>query len=349
MKHQFARIHRLQSGISIIELLVSVAITMFVVAAAGYVYLGSRNTQSALDAVSDSADVGAFALDMIGREAMNAGYYPSGAMPSTSANVESYPPTVFNATPPTTDWISPHSIYLSPIFGCDGGQFDPNTATCPTTTAGAADSIVINYFTDDPEDFGSEQGNRYDCTGSKIGNDPSNATRKGTDSSKHPLFPIFGSNFFSLTNSTENANGVDITTKSLACGGNGSFWFGKGGTTPKYQPVISGIEDMQFLYGVFSTSARLIDRYYTATEVNALTSLTLDGITYSPWQRVGAVKVCLLTKTIGGNPKIGDKASQLRTYTSCTGASITQSASDSAIYKRYDRIFAIRSKLNQSY
>jgi type IV pilus assembly protein PilW len=62
-----------------------------------------------------------------------------------------------------------------------------------------------------------------------------------------------------------------------------------------------------------------------------------------------SVRVCLMTKTIGGNPKIADKTSALRKYVDCNEVSQTQLATDNSIYKRFVQTFGLRNQLTQAY
>lgn len=337
---------------------------MFMVAAAAYVYLATRESQGALERGSSSAETGAFALDLIGRDIMNAGYYPS-VMPPISpyspniGRAQPYPPTA-SIPAKTTDWTAPAAIYLAPIFGCEGAKFDPKTATCGSNVAGASDSIVLNYFTSDAANFGANVGSRYDCGGAKIENDPSNSVRKlnaGSPSAVTandnlaPQQPLFGSNFYGLAATTIEVEKQSVATQSLACGGNGGSYYGQNvSINLAYVPLIAGINDLQFTYGVYNTEAtRTPDRFYTAGEVAGLSTVSIDGLALGPWSRVVAVRVCIITKSLGGATKITDKTGALRSYLNCDDQAITPAASDTALYKRQIQIFGLRNRINQTY
>lgn len=353
---------RHQGGVTLVELMVAMGITMFIVAAAGYVFLGSREAQRAIESTSESNEAGGYALLLIGRDVMNAGFYPSTMPPiatyfPTQRRVDAYPPAV-GVPNRATDWIAPSNVYLAPIFGCDGAKFDHSTATCGTATVGAPDSIVMSYFTNESVAFGATAGQRNDCTGADVGADPSNAVRKlnaGTGvatSMSHdlpPQAPLFASNFYGLNPTVLEVEKQSINTGSLACGGNGKSPFGATDASA-YMPLLAGIDDLQLTYGVFSTEAtRAPDRFYTATEVNTLPTVTIDGVPLNSWARVVAVRVCVMSRTLGGAPKLADKAGALSTYLDCNDATITQAATDRAIHKRHVQVFAVRNRLNQSF
>lgn len=366
-----------QRGTTLLELLIAVGITMFLVSAAGYVYLTTRESQSALERTSTSDETGMFTLQLVGRDVMNAGFYPA-TMPPIPALVASNPATQrkipsSSTYPPVagipvraTDWIAPAPAYLNPIFGCEGARFNHVTATCDAEVAGAPDSIVINYFTNESVSAGRVIGQRRDCTGSDVasvaGTDPSNAIRRfnqggppfnSVNVELAPQAPVFVSNRYGLTPTKLVASGQSndqITqTNSLACSGNGSSWFGLANSAA-YQPLVAGVDDLQFTYGLFNTAAtRAPERFYTATEVNAQPTLSIDGIVMSPWSRVVAVRTCVMTSTLGGVAKIADKAGALRTYQNCQDATISQPASDLKIRSRHVQVFAVRNRLNQGF
>jgi type IV pilus assembly protein PilW len=374
-------VHSRQRGTTLIELLIAVGITMLLVSAAAYVYLLTRESQGASERTSARDETGAFALQVLGHEIMNAGFYPAtmppppplapASSPVTQRQVNtvsSYPPATSIPTANATDWIAPAAVYLNAIYGCEGSKFDHVTGSCGTTDHTLPDSIVVNYFTSESSDEAATMGQRRDCTGSDVGNDPSNAIRKLNSPTPIPAFgivaltedttiapqqPLFVSNRYGLnaTNIVVNVgmNDQAVATQSLACSGNGSSFFGVTNTAA-YQPILAGIDDMQFTYGVFQTDAtRAPDRFYTADEVNGLGNVVIAGVSMGPWARVVAVRVCLMTSTLGANTKITDKAGELRTYLDCANQTQTQAATDLTLHKRHVQIFGVRNRLNQGF
>ena len=304
-------------------------------------------------------------MQMLGREILNAGFYPATALPvpadpTQQGMYDTYPP--LPAEPrASTDWQKPLDAwppvaFQTGIYGCDGGKLDVATSTCPTTSATAADTIVINYFTSDTVSMGVTTGRRYDCTGADAGLDPSNAERKKnsggippttTVNNLPPQLPIFVSNRFSLSALKVSIDQQDVSTQSLTCSGNGKSPHGKADSTA-YQPIISGLEDLQFSYGIYNTDSTLMpSRYYTATEVNALPSIIINGLTLTAWQRVTAVRVCILARTVGGNTRIKDKAGAPTTYLDCSDTAKNQPTGDTIT--RTVEVFGMRNNLKQYY
>jgi type IV pilus assembly protein PilW len=153
------------------------------------------------------------------------------------------------------------------------------------------------------------------------------------------------SNRFGLVATSYTAQGVGATTrtvntKSLGCNGNG-----KNPEDTVYQPIFEGIEDMVIRYGVAAGATSLSpETYHTAAEVSALPKVG----DLTSWQRVTAVRVCLLTRTTENSRNV-DKTGSLRTYANCRGANITYAATDRTVYKKYERVFAIRNNLTGIY
>ena len=358
-----------QRGLTLIELMVAMAISLIIVVAAAYVYLASRESQRAIDRSSGSRETGAFVMQMLGREIMNAGFYPATMAPipgdpTQTGMYDTYPPLPTldaSGNSALTDWQKvaanvvswPPDAFKTGIYGCDGGQFATSTSTCPSVDAAKADTIVINYFSGDAAAMGATTASRRDCTGSDVGNDTSNKYRVKTDGSapsadddkSPPQLPVFVSNRYTLSDLKVSVDGSDVNTKSLVCSGNGS---NPHGVLPVYQPIVPGLEDLQFTYGIYEDANTFTpSRFYTATELNALGSVTLNGLLLTPWQRVTAVRVCVLVRTVGGNTRIADKTGAARTYKDCTDTDKDQPAGDTIT--RYVEVFGLRNSLKQYY
>ncbi|AVS78599.1 pilus assembly protein PilW [Paracidovorax avenae] len=349
----------LQAGLTLIELLIAMAISLLIVLAAAYLYLSATNAQRVQDRTTASNETGAFAMQMLGRSIMNAGFYPANVAPipadiTQTGMYDTYPPLP-SSPRVATDWANPAAnwppvAFQTGVFGCDGAQFNTQNSTCGTSVAGAPDTLVINYFTSDSVAYGAT-GQRLDCTGADVGGDPSNAIRK-TDAAgtavvnTPPQLPLFVSNRYTLNNVNLYVGQGTAATGSLACSGNGGSPHGDAGAG--YQPLLAGIEDMQFTYGLYSGTTSLSpDRFYTATEINALSNVVLNGQTFTGWQRVVSIRVCILTKTLNGNARIADKTGSEKTYQDCSGQSLAQPAG--VAYSRFVEVFGVRNNLKQSY
>lgn len=365
-------------GFSLVELLISMAITLVIVVAASLVYLSVRETDSTQSKVSDSMETGTFALQLIGRDIAQAETYPVLMPPTTVYAPEGK--TIELHYPPS-DWSAKYlsnAPYQLGIFGCDGGTFDTTTATCVASTAmapyrSAPDSIVINYFSADASN--TPAGNRDDCSGADTGNDVVNAIRKLNtvpnastppiptveDKNLPPYLPVFVSNRYALNDTTTEIDKQVVTTKSLACNGNGMNGSrpGDAKTANIYYPILLGVEDLQITYGVSPIVDNTVvpprmdltpRQFYKASDFAALSAVTFEGHDYQPWERVTAVRVCMMTRTLGGSSRIQDKSGSARKYLDCTDdTEQSYAANDTSIRKRHMQVFALRNRLTQAY
>ena len=308
---------------TLVELLVATAISLVLVLAATAMYLATRESQRTLDQASAAQEAGSYALRTIGRDLMNAGFYPAVRSEAGQENVLS-----------GYSNITGRAAYESGLFGCEGAVFDPATGTCGATVANAPDSLAVGYFTNDA--FGTSLGQRADCTGADVSVAAVNATRVGTGGpSVPPALPLFVANHYALVASDATIDGRTVTTRSLACSGNGALAAG-------YQPLLAGIDDLQFLYDVFSDETRVADRVYTATEVGALPALVINGTSMPPWSRVLSVRVCVIARTYESSASTGSTSA----YQDCDGATRT---GDRSVRKTYTQVFGLRNRETATY
>lgn len=316
-----ARRRERHRGLTLVELLVATAISLVLVLAATAIYLATRDTQRTLDQASSAQESGSYALRSIGRDLMNAGFYPAVRTEVGGGNVLAGYAN-----------ITGQAAYATGVFGCDGAKFDPATAGCGTAAAGAPDSLVIGYFTTDA--FGTSLGQRADCTGTDVAAAGVNLARVGTgDAASPPALPLFVANHYRLVDGTISVDGRTVATRSLECFGNGSA---------TWQPILQGIDDLQLTYAVFADVTRVADRFYTADEVAALGNATIEGQTVPPWARVIAVRVCVIARTYESSAAVGVTSS----YTDCDGTART---GDSSVRKIYSQVFGLRNRETATY
>jgi type IV pilus assembly protein PilW len=322
-----------QRGLTLIELLVAMTINMAIVIAAIYLYVGTRESQRAIDQTSEANEVGVFALRALGRDIVNAGFYPAVSSEGNDNIISSYT----NLSLPLV------AAYNTGIFGCEGGDFEPTAGACGTGAGpNPSDGLVVSYFTNDA--FGEAGGQRKDCNGNDVGTATVNTSRVGAGpSTQPPAKPLFVANHYRLGAPTAVVvDGQAVTVRSLECRGNAA------GSTG-YQQVISNIEDFQVSYGVFSDSGREVNRFYDAAAVALLPTLPIDGKLLSPWARVAAVRICVLSQTYGAPSRLNDATGALRTYEACDGTSKPQPLTDRSTHKTYTQVFGLRNFLNKTY
>lgn len=323
-------IKTIQQGFSLIELLVALAINLVIVIAAAYLYLGTSDAKRSLDQQQNLNENGQYALDMIGRDIINAGFYPT--MRSIGVTRLTY------ATDPVA---KSQAAYNSAVFGCTAQSFNGTTKACANHSASSvtADTIVVNYFTNDA--MGNDIGQRLDCTRSDVDGATENAGRTDSTNSATlgliPLKALFVSNRYTLLTTTFSIEGQTISTQSLACSGNS-------GTT--YQPAIAGIESLQFRYGVYTDGTTLQpSRYYQSSDMAGLGSILIDGVSKDAWARVVSVEVCLVARGLQAT-KQTTSTGAVTPYVNCSGATVTPA--DKYARRVYRKIFALRNNLTQT-
>lgn len=320
-----------QRGLTLVELMVSLVISLAIGLAAAAAYLTSRSTANAVSGISQVNETAKLTLDMISREIQMAGFYPA-ISSNTAANVN-----IMGSFMNTKD--TAQAAYNQGVFGCDQGRFNPVNGTCPAATVGQADSIVLNYFAVQELDSTTTFSSGYDCLRQDVSNDPSNTILIAAGR------PRFVSNRFGLLDTNYTVQGPgnstrNIATRSLSCNGNGVAV-----ESATYQPLFEGLADLSFRYGVNdAVNSQSPTRYYTAAQVSALASAA--GKT--GWERVSAVRICIVTRTLE-TARTQDATGADKTYEDCRGNTVTYDAADRTIFRRFERIVAVRNNLNGVY
>lgn len=298
-----------QSGYTLVELMVSLAVGVMVMGAAAAAYLSISESQRSLTEKSYAAESARFAMETLGREIQNAGFYPINEVTSTTPlTLQSAAPIGSFATGAESNSVTSPEHLRSPVFGCSSKKIDATktTSVCvahtSTSPAVDADTLVASYYTDD--DFGKDRGNNTDCA---------RATPAVVAGSNRKLF--FISNSYTLTPVTLKLEGNTIKTFGLACAGSAS-------PVNNYVPLITGIEQLRLSY--------LVQGETTAQFKSA------DSVLATEWNKVIAVKVCLVARSLQ-NVRL-----QVSSYSFKDCADATQTFATGIERKRYTQIFAVK-------
>jgi prepilin-type N-terminal cleavage/methylation domain-containing protein len=295
-----------QSGYTLVELMVSLAVGVMVMGAAAAAYLSISESQRSLTEKSYAAESARFAMETLGREIQNAGFYPVNEVPSLTPQ-SAVPMGSFATATESNPATSPEHL-RSPVFGCSGKKIDATktTSVCIAHTSYSpavdADTVVASYYTDD--NFGKDRGNNTDCA---------RATPAAVSGSNGKLF--FISNSYTLTPVTLKLEGNTIKTFGLACAGSAS-------PVNNYVPLITGIEQLRFSYLVQGE---------TTAQFNSA-----DSVLANEWNKVIAVKVCLVARSLQ-NVRL-----QVSSYSFKDCADATQTFATGIERKRYTQIFAVK-------
>jgi type IV pilus assembly protein PilW len=289
--------------------MVSLAVGVMVMGAAAAAYLSISESQRSLTEKSYAAESARFAMETLGREIQNAGFYPVNEVtPITTATPQSALPIGSFATGAESNLATSPEHLRSPVFGCSSKKIDATktTSVCVAHTSASpavdSDTLVASYYTDD--DFGKDRGNNTDCA---------RATPAAVAGSNGKLF--FISNSYTLTPVTLKLEGNTIKTFGLACAGSAS-------PVNNYVPLITGIEQLRLSY--------LVQGETTAQFKSANSVLAND------WSKVIAVKVCLVARSLQ-NVRL-----QASSYYFKDCADATQTFATGIERKRYTQIFVVK-------
>lgn len=345
-------IRKKQGGLSLVELMIAMAIGLFMAAVAAGMYLNMRSSFRYQEDFARLNEAGRFSIEALTRDIRMAGYSGCGST-TDFANVVN------------GGGSDPFLNFSAPIIGYEGG-----VSTFPTqlTNAGAIstgspvpDAIIL---------MGVDSSNelvvqRHNPPSAQI--DTSSHTIAAgeilliTDCSHASVFQMTGPNSATKTNVVHNTGtgSPGNCTKYLgaSCGspeksyqykpgssllrvysnayfiapassGNGrSLWsmslIGQTGGVPAANEIVEGVDNMQITYGIDSDADRSANRFVNAGSV-------------SDWSKVVAVRVSLLASTRDDNV-----SSTAQTY-EYNDSSIT--ATDRRVRKVFAETVAVRNR-----
>lgn len=313
---------RTQLGLSLIELLISIALGLFLVAVVGGVYLSSKNSFTYQDAMSRLQENARFAMETMARDIRMAGYTGCGNLSKVANTVNggtsnwwlnfsapvigydnlSATQTQFPAAVAGTDAIV--------LIGVGEGELsvishNPNAATIQTTQHSIQPGAIL-VITDcsqtsvfqmsGPTNNNANATNVNHNTGNTI--NPGNCNKElGATCPTAKAYTFRpGSSLLQMY-----ANGYYIAPSATAGNGN-ALWVcsisGQTNGTAGCTELINGVENMQILYGVDTDGDNSANGY-------------LDASAVTDWGKVVSVRVSLLMAT---PPSAGSLSSTAQTY-----------------------------------
>ncbi len=293
-------------GLSLVELMVSIAIGLVVTIAVVSSYIGSLGATRVAEAQVRMNEDGQAALAILAQTIRMAGNNPK-------------QPFYANAT--SRNPITPTFI----IRGCDStfGNITATTATdySALTCAGAGGphSIAVRYEADIYNTV-PNGGLATDCLGQAL---PviTGSVQVGAPSVATNVTYTVADNRFYIGTSTA------VTSPGLFCVGNGSV-------SP--QRLVENVEDLQFLYGAAPIGAA------TPPVAGYISATTLDGLSVDValrWSKVATVRICVLVRS--EDALAPDTASA--GYTQCDGTP-NNSPPDLRLRKAYFTTVVLRNR-----
>jgi len=298
-----------QRGFTLIELLVTVVLSSGLILIISNLYLSiftSQRAQYEKTAMYENANT---ALALIGRNIELAGYYPLNFGIDQTGNANIMGGYNDKALAKSTQNTS-LPVYKFPINGCTSQYWEGSTGICTNQAAGVdSDSIVINYFTDDPF-FNTVGGLDLGIAANCVRARPDNVINKANTQ----VFLISNRYSLALTNRAyvEKAN---VSMTNLACDGNASPGSGSG-----YEALVEGIDQLRFTY----------------LESTGLNTQFVRSSAVTDWSNVIAVKVCLIARSMLATR--GAESSY--TLNNCDGTAILYS--DGISREKFSQVFSIK-------
>lgn len=260
MKIQFPNWPRFagyQKGLTLVELMVTLVISLLIVIAASSFFLGSGKTRDAQEAASTLQDNARYATDLITKNIQQAGY-------------QNY------------IWSAAGGSFLREIYPPIDGEPDirgyNNSATGSSTDNGShnrstgrvnnSDTLILRF---QGSGSGTADGSMIDCRG-----EPQAATT-GTNDRAYSIFEV------SRPSATAEP---ELSCKS-------GTWSG-GTLTFQSEVIVRGVESLQVMYGIDTTTDTFVDQWLTAQEVDALAT---PAAAKDKWALVRTVRVGMVLRS----------------------------------------------------
>ncbi len=310
--HRISQGCRHMKGFSLIELMVSLTIGLLLATAAFSAYLGASAASKMSDAQIRMNEDAQAALVILSQQLKMAGNNPDRADRIDNAD----PAFSSRHNPVYGDTSFATGTYTTSEFsvrGCDGRFSNIATAasldqlTCAGSVTSLPDSIAVSYEADSFNTIPTTQATGKlptDCVGKKLSLiTAALPTVVGAGTASATVTYFIAENRFYIAASHA------LASSSLYCKGNGE------GSTP--QALVNNVEDMQISYGAVSmattSTVATVAGYLSAGEIAALGSSSNDPL---PWEKVLAVRVCVLVRSEG--QVVSEQASAR--YLNCEGS-----------------------------
>jgi type IV pilus assembly protein PilW len=267
------RAHRLrQQGLTITELMVSIAISLLVLLAATSLLLSSKYSYASLNQLARLQESGSYAIDIIARMTRQTAYVnwdksdaPIGAAPADSAAINGL------------DNASMGAI-ADPVAG------NGAIATSGGNGVNGSDILVLRFFGAGPGSNGD--GSIVDCFGVGVPTPQSSATAAADR----------GWSIFYVA--TGSAGDPELRCKYRVVSATGAV-------TWKSEALVGGVESFQVLYGLDNDNNSMPNRFLNATALNNADNAAASAAGVQDtagrnkitlWKRVAVIKIALLLR-----------------------------------------------------
>ena len=335
---------RLQRGLSLVELMVSITLGLFLTLAVIQVFTSSRGAFRSQDSMSVLQENGRFALAFLTEDIRMAGYMGCPritTLPTASMhnNLAATPKAKFDFTAAST-LSGTNNVGASNTWGAAEGtdvirvlRAKNNSARLNGTASGT--TITLASATGNPSINAGDVIMISDCIDSdivsvtQVSSDKLTLTINASLSKSYgadaDVFPLILSEYFvkdtgrDTAVNSRNINGLFVRQYTKTADAT---------ATPQEYELVEGVQDMQLEYGEDTNSDRAVDTYrYKGSDTTAPT-----------WANVLSVRVNLLMQGTEDNVATGDQAQSIKFF----GADV---AADGRLRQVFSSTSAIRNRL----
>lgn len=281
---KYRNFHR-QSGLTLIELMVSVTIGLLILLGLTTIFANNSRARTEIERNGRQLENGRYAMQLLTADLQLAGFY-NGYYPSAAPAVGSAPPAASDICAFDTATITNGMPFHVQGFNDSSGSL-----TCISDVKSGTDVIVVRHAAScssaNPADVNCDSissagtfiqvnGCANDPSIFKIDTNTSNLTLQKIDCATTASIRKYRTNIYFIANN--NATGDGIPTLKRAELGSGAF---------AVVPLVEGIENLQIEYGIAANNS-------STTPVQYVTGDTIT--TGLGWWNVMAVKISLLSR-----------------------------------------------------
>ncbi|MBL8473335.1 MAG: PilW family protein [Rhodocyclaceae bacterium] len=296
----FARSIHLQRGLSLIELMVAITISLLLLTGLTSIYLSNSRSRSELDKSTRQIENGRYAMELLSDDIRHAGFYgPMTTAPSLPASITALPDPCYTALDGSADDLQ--SALGLPLQGYAGtttaAALDTKLGCLKTAAVGYKPNTAVMVVRRIATTAGLSASN-YNMQVSSCPGDPAPGwilSKTSTDFTLHKnaspgCTPISGAPtadivpYFVHIYYVSTCSGTDCTAAGAVAVP--TLKRIELGTTAMSAPVplVDGIENLQFEYGVDNTNDGAPDVYMSAPA-------------FADWRNVMSVRVSLLSRS----------------------------------------------------
>lgn len=306
-----------QSGRTLIELMIAIAISVFIIIGISVIFSSSTQSSRAANQIGALSEDGPLAIHLMGQSIKRAGY---GEIIGT--NLWAYDQTLF---------AFPH------LRACRSGNFNNAGAgdfNCVAGGAGAPDSIALQFQSD--AITASSQRDSTNCVGGA-------AVMTTINEVSHPAY---------LTQVPVISNVYTLNSGNVRCSGNGSTPQAMASNIQELK-IYYGYDEQaaaSVLTGqatVSPSAAKIVD-----ADMLIASDVAFAGTQYTAWDFVISAHVCAVAATKDKGTSVQTNVS----YEGCPdnvaeailGTGPTRTATDGAVRRTYRQVFTVRSRATGS-